>query len=135
MKKLSKEIKIMENNNKEKEKDNEKDKINKKIYKSEINHKLLLPKKNKFNPFYFSETAKNYMINENIEVSNIKNDNTIIPNKSPINTNPTCYTSNKNESNKINIFSEQESAVKKDDNKNVDINDKISLLSILSDLM
>ena len=132
MKKLSKEIKNIENN---KEKNKEKDKINKKIYKSEINHKIPLPKKNKFNPFYFSETAKNYMIKENLEVSNIKNDNTIIPNKSPINTNPTCYTSNKNESNKINIFSEQESAVKKDDNKNIDINDKVSLLSILSDLM
>jgi hypothetical protein len=136
MKKLSKEIKIVQNN---KNKGKDKDKINKKIYKSVTNDKLSLPKTNKLNPFYFSETAKNLMNNENIEISNIKNDNTIIPNKSPIitpvTTNPTCYTSNKHESNKKNIFSEKETVVKNNGNLNIDINDKISLMSILSDLM
>ena len=130
MKKLSKEIKIVENN-----KNKEKDKINKKIYKSVTNDKNSLQKKNQLlNPFYFSETAKKLMVNENIEISNIK-DNTIIPSKTPINTNPTSYTSNKNESNKKNIFTEQETLVKYNDNKNIDMNDKISLMSILSDLM
>ena len=127
MKKLSKEMKIVENNK-------NKDKINKKIYKSITNDKASLQKKNLLNPFIFSETKKNLMINENIEVSNIR-DNTIMPSKTPINTNPTSHTSNKNESNKKNIFSTQETLVKNNGNKNTDINDKISLMSILSDLM
>ena len=135
MKKLDKELKIVENN-KNKDKDKNKDKINNKICKSMTKDKLSLPKTNKLNPFYFSETAKNLMNNENIEVSNIKDDNTIIPNKSPIitpvTTNPTIYTSNKEESNKKNIFSEKDTVVK---HNNIDINDKMSLMSILSDLM
>lgn len=133
MKKLNKEIKILENN-----KNKKNDKINKKKYKSVTNDKLSLPKKNKYNPFNFSETAKNLMKSDNIQISNIK-DNTIIQDKipinTPINTNPICYTSIKNESNKKNIFSEKETIVKNNINNNIESNDKISLMSILSDLM
>lgn len=135
MSKLNQEIQKVESNKISKNK-KEKSKINKKNYKLCINNKEILMKKDiNLNPFNFSKKAKNLMINDDIEISEIDNHNTITPDKYKLNTIATYCTSNKRESTKINLYTEQEIPENNNNINNKDINDNESLLSILSDLM
>lgn len=135
MSKLNQEIQKVESNKISKNK-KDKSKINKKNYKSCINKKETLLKKDiNLNPFNFSKKAKNLMINDDIEVSEIDNHKTITPDKYKLNTIATYCTSNKRESTKNNLYTEQEIPENNNNINNKDINDNESLLSILSNLM
>ena len=90
---------------------------------------------NLLNPFYFSQKAKNLMVNEKIELSAINN-SSILQENNNNNTNnneKTLCISNKGENAKKNISITQ-NAVNNNNISNKDISNKESLIHILSDL-
>lgn len=113
---------------------------NDKIIKSLTNQKIekkvrpysIITDKRK-NPFDFSETAKQLMITEEIEVSSINNDDTTIPDRHQIKTVESVY-ANKKDNDKINLFEEKTNKNDKVIDKVNNMSDKESLLSIISDL-
>lgn len=134
-KKLKKEIKKTETKKKRLSINDNISRMHNNIINNNITSTPKAKNQNLLNPFYFSQKAKNLMVNEKIELSAINNSSVFQENNnnSTNNNEKTLCTSNKGENAKKNISITQ-NVVNNNNTSNKDISNKESLMHILSDL-